>query len=323
MKPEHAFEYLQHAHAAGRLAQAYIVVGNPKTVGGDFATRLMQLVFCATPGAACGACVPCRQIAQRTHADSLWIEPQKKSRQIVIEQVRDLQHRVQQTAFAGGWKACVIGGADRLNAAASNAFLKTLEEPAGNSLFMLLTDTPQSLLPTILSRCQLFVLDDEAATATEWDRALLAILIEGRTLDALGSPMFASMALAERILGLLEAMREEAEKAVSAQADAEAVDQDDETLDARASSLYREWRTGVMRTLLLWFRDRLILASSGDTAHLRFPEHAAILQAQATGLTRVEALRQVRLVEDMHQNLERNLPERLVIGSGFPRLVAV
>lgn len=306
------------------MAQAYIVVGNPKTVGAAFATRLLQLIFCAGPGQRpCGSCAPCRQVEQRTQADLLWVEPQKKSRQIGVEQIRDLQHRMQQTAFAGHWKTCVIVGADRLNTSASNAFLKTLEEPAGDSVFVLLTDSPQALLPTILSRCQLLVLDEDAAGDGVWERALLQILAEGRALDAMGSPLFASMALAERIVGLLEAMREAADKDVAASAEAETVDQDDETLDARASSLYREWRTGVMRALLLWYRDRLVLASGGDASQLYFPEQAAVLAAQAAGLPRTDALRQVRQVEEMHAQMERNLPERLVIGTGFPRLVAL
>ena len=58
------------------------------------------------------------------------------------------------TAFSGGWKVGVVVGADRLEAEAANAFLKTLEEPPGKTLFLLLTDQPDAVLPTIVSRAQ-------------------------------------------------------------------------------------------------------------------------------------------------------------------------
>ena len=81
------------------------------------------------------------------------IEPEKKSRVIAVDAVRALNHRIQTSSFAGGWKVAVIKYADRLNDQAANAFLKTLEEPPARTLLLLLTDAPQSLLPTVVSRC--------------------------------------------------------------------------------------------------------------------------------------------------------------------------
>ena len=84
----------------------------------------------------------------------LWIEPESKSRRILIAQVRDIQHRIYKTAFAGGWKACVLVGADRMGMEAANAFLKTLEEPPSTVTIVLLTNDYDAVLPTIASRCQ-------------------------------------------------------------------------------------------------------------------------------------------------------------------------
>ncbi len=322
MKSDQAFTYLAQAHDAGRLAHAYIVVGDPKTVGAALAVRILQKIFCKQRGAPCGGCTVCRHVAQRTHEDALWVEPQMKSRQIGVEAVREtIQQRMQQTAYAGQWKACVIVGSDRLGREAANAFLKTLEEPTGSSLFLLLTDTPQLLLATIVSRCQMLVLHDDAPGQSAWDRRLIAILTEGGAQAP--SALLAAMAQSERIVALLKEMKAAATEEIEAAADAAAVEAEDETLDARASSLFREQRTALMRTLLLWYRDRLILACGGDEARVALGEHLAVLKAQVRGVSRATALRHVRVVEELHDQLERNMPEPLVFGCGLPRLVAV
>ena len=157
MKVDEALACLDGARQAGRLAQGYVVEGPLRGEGMELAVRLLSLLFCEmseTAGAPCGSCRGCRQVTEHTHPDILWLEPQKKSRQISVEQIRDLQSRMYQTSYGGGWKAGVIVGADRLNIPAGNAFLKVLEEPPGQCLFLLLSEAPQFLLPTILSRCQ-------------------------------------------------------------------------------------------------------------------------------------------------------------------------
>lgn len=323
MNTEVALQFLSEAHKAGRLAQAYIVGGDPKTTGAAFAVCLLQRLFCgAGRGAPCGACASCRHVAQRTHADVLWVEPQKKSRQIGVEQVRDLMQRMQQTAYTGTWKACVICGADRLGREAANAFLKTLEEPSGNSLFLLLTDGAQTLLPTVVSRCQTVMLDAGETGYTAWDRELLAILA-GHAPAEIGSKLLAAMTQAQRMIALLKTVKEAAADEVDEAADGEVTEQENETLDARASARFRELRTGMMRTLLTWYRDRLVLACGGDEAQLVFGEHGDALRAQVRGVSGSAALRHVRIVEDLHKQLEQNLPEALVFGCGFPRLASV
>jgi DNA polymerase-3 subunit delta' len=73
---------------------------------------------------------------------------------IKIDQIRDLQRALAFRPFEAPKKACIIEAADRLNPAAGNALLKTLEEPPGNALLILITANPDGVLPTVLSRCQ-------------------------------------------------------------------------------------------------------------------------------------------------------------------------
>ena len=153
MTVDEAFQRRVTAHRSKRFAQGYTVAGPAQTLGADLAVRILQVLFCDS-GDGCGHCVNCVKVAGRTHSDVLWIEPQKRSRIISIDQVRKLQARMAQTSLEGRWKCAVMVGADRLGPEASNAFLKTLEEPTSNTVFFLLSDNPQLMLTTIRSRCQ-------------------------------------------------------------------------------------------------------------------------------------------------------------------------
>src|SRR5207237_2272567 len=80
-------------------------------------------------------------------------EPESKSRRILTEQIRELEHGLQMQAAEGRRKVAIIAEADRLQPQAANAFLKTLEEPPANSLLLLLSALPEALPDTIVSRC--------------------------------------------------------------------------------------------------------------------------------------------------------------------------
>src|SRR5207245_4481169 len=80
-------------------------------------------------------------------------EPESKSRRILTEQIRELEHGLQMQAAEGRRKVAIVADADRLQPQAANAFLKTLEEPPKDSLLLLLSDLPEALPETILSRC--------------------------------------------------------------------------------------------------------------------------------------------------------------------------
>ncbi len=325
MQVAEALDALRRAHARGRLAQAYLVTGDPERAGRDLAVGALRMLFCAAPGpdGPCGDCAPCARVADRTHADTLWIAPQMRSRVFSVDQIRDMKSRMQQTSFGGGWKTCVLAHADRLNPAASNAILKLLEEPTGSSLFLLLTEQPQHLLPTIASRCQTIMLHDAApAPADEWEQRLTDLLVETAVPTA-GSPLLAALARARRLSGMLKEARDDMEKAAKAEAAEAGEDLTDEALDARAGLRVKEIRDRLIRRLLAWQRDQLLLVVDPDGAALQFPEHRDALAAQCAGVSRAEAVRRVLQVETMQDELNRNLPDTLVFETGFPRLVGV
>lgn len=154
---DRAVSLLRRALSQGRLAQAYCFAGPPGVGKRTTARALAQAVNClsATPAAgdACGTCIACRKIAAGLHPDVTEVRPEEKT-VITIDQIREVGARASLRAYEARTQVWVLDPADLMQEPAANAILKTLEEPAGASLFVLVTTAPSALLPTILSRCQ-------------------------------------------------------------------------------------------------------------------------------------------------------------------------
>jgi DNA polymerase-3 subunit delta' len=148
---ERTLSLLQRALAASRLGHAYIFEGMEGTGREMTARALFQAIFCAS-GTGCGSCPPCRRLLAGSHPDLHIVEPDGAF--IKIDQIRELQRELSLKPFEAPRKGAVIRQADRLHLAAANALLKTLEEPPGSALLILVTARPGAILPTIRSRCQ-------------------------------------------------------------------------------------------------------------------------------------------------------------------------
>lgn len=144
-------DLLRRALASGRLSHAYLFEG-PEGIGKRLmALALARAVFCHD-GTGCGDCPACRKVDHNNHPDLHLLEPDGAS--IKIEQIRALQKELSYRPLEAPKKICLIDGAEKLNPAAGNALLKTLEEPAKETLLILLTSVPDKVLATIRSRCQ-------------------------------------------------------------------------------------------------------------------------------------------------------------------------
>ena len=160
---------LRMAKNAGRLAHSHLVVSSNASIRTRFPTLLAQLVVCLDPlpdGTPCGHCETCSLLENGLYPDLFLLAPTSKSRQIRIGETEDEPDSLRNfesmfhlsSSAPGGWKIGVIQDCDTMNENAQNAFLKTLEEPPRNCLFILTTGHPASLLPTIRSRCQILSL---------------------------------------------------------------------------------------------------------------------------------------------------------------------
>jgi DNA polymerase III subunit delta' len=102
----------------------------------------------------CGQCAACKLIAARTHPDLHFISPEEDKQQISIDRIREACASLSMTSYRQGYKVAIVEPAHQMTIGASNSLLKTLEEPAKNTILILLTSRPSGLPATIRSRCQ-------------------------------------------------------------------------------------------------------------------------------------------------------------------------
>ena len=148
-----AIERLRSALRSGRIANSYIFSG-PTGIGKEFvAINFAKALNClANVDDPCDECISCRKINDSNHPDVVIVRPE--GARIKIDQVRSLQRQGSYRAMEGNRKLYIIAEAEKMTAEAANSLLKTLEEPPGAMVLILLTSAYSALLPTIRSRCQ-------------------------------------------------------------------------------------------------------------------------------------------------------------------------
>jgi DNA polymerase-3 subunit delta' len=148
-----------------RPAQALLLAGPRGTGKSKLALAWAQALLCEAPqadGAACGGCPACHWFATGTHPDFRLVSLQEKTGKegeakmapaIEVDQAREAVDFVRLSTYRAGFRVVLVNPADSLNLASANALLKVLEEPPLNTVFVLVSDQPRRLLPTIRSRC--------------------------------------------------------------------------------------------------------------------------------------------------------------------------
>ena len=315
---EDAQRLLARSFREGRLAHAYVVVGDPRGDAMHFAEWLGQLVLCGESSPPCGRCRACSLAASHKHADARWMEPEKKSRVFSVDAIRkDVIPWAVSSSLEGGWKILSLCFADRFNDASANAFLKTLEEPPPRTLFLLLTDDPGSMLPTILSRCQRIDLTmGRVPPAEPWRSEAGAALARHSPRTELSA-----MATAGRFEAILARIEEAASELIAADAEASGIDDDADVLDARIKAKAKEIRDAVFVAIQDWYRDILVLASGDTTRPLFFEEHRDELRERATRIPVRAALDAIANVERLAAQIDdRNIPAAIALPYWFGRL---
>jgi DNA polymerase-3 subunit delta' len=299
--PADILERLRRAHAGGRLPHAMLISGS---AGSGRAELAMSIAGMVNEMDATGAA---------SHPDVHKLEPESKSRRILIEPFRQFCAPFFSTSFRpGATKTGIILEADRLHPNAANAFLKTLEEPPANTLFILVTSNPGQLPVTIVSRCAHFPLRDAGLPALEGPAAEIADATGELLSSAPSSRTGAALRLARRLQRLLREARENVEDELSAAFKAEKKRLGDE---ARVLAT-RQHLAGVVAE-----RTADVLRARHGVASLQFPALEAESRRLAAQFDDAELLRVLDGAARLRLFLDRNLKEDLALEAGCLALV--
>jgi len=258
-----------------RLPHALLLVGPSGLGKKQFAESMARSILCMQPsstGEACGECHGCCLLKADAHPDFIKVSPET-GQMIKIDQIRDVITSVSETPMQGGFRVIMITPAHAMNLAAASALLKTLEEPAGRTLFILISDNNLRLPATISSRCQNIIFAiPERTHALEWLQAQLdqsSLLIEAELLLHLadGAPV---KALALAVPSWL-ALRQEIYQGLIAL----------HQKQADPLQLAAQWQEHDLQTLLhllfYWIRDIVRLQSSANFTVLMNKDYADVL----------------------------------------------
>jgi DNA polymerase III subunit delta' len=284
---------------------------------------LAQALLCTeAPGEGCGVCSACRRVSRFAHPDVLLLLPEEEqvrrklagrsdfahvpSRDVRVEQVRHLQERLSLRGLESARKVVLVLSADAMNPAAQNAFLKTLEEPPSDTTLVLVTASPDRLLPTLRSRCVRYAF-------APLPRALVAARVaELRGLTEEQAEAVAALAdgSLERALAMKPEMLESRRATIRA---FEAVTPNDlrsVLRFAEVAGASREDAEEALGVLAMWVRD-VAVAPFSDSA-LFHPELRALATAAAERLDEDRLHFRFRLLDEALVAIrQRNASPRL------------
>ncbi len=154
---EWAVQLLKSHIANHQLRHAYLFTG-PQGVGRrTLAIRLSQAINCLqppSPGEFCGICANCKRFASMQHPDLTIIQAEQEGGTLKVDQVRELQHTLALSPYEAAYRIALLLRFEEAHPSAENALLKILEEPPAQVILLLTASSPENVLPTTLSRCE-------------------------------------------------------------------------------------------------------------------------------------------------------------------------
>lgn len=308
---------LRRAAETGRVGHAYLFAGPPGVGKATVAYVFAAALLCRSPqkGEACGRCRECRQLIAGNHPDLQRIHPEGAS--IKISQIRELQRMAFLTPRQGSRRVFLLEEADLMTREAANSLLKVLEEPPGGTVIVLISSRPQALLPTVLSRCQVFTFQPltvgEVAEVLVKEAGLPREVAEEVAHLSGGSPGRA-LQLAH---GEFKDLRQKASALLCEL-------QKSPVLEAlRQAALLAEDREKALvflDLLEIWLRDLLAWKETKDEGMVFYRDHLPFIRREADRYPRRQLVGLIKQVEVTKDLLWANANARLALEVLFLRL---
>ncbi len=310
-----AIGFLRRAHENNRLAHAYLISGPVGSGKRQVAAELANAVN--------GTNVD--EVFSSKAREIFVAEPESKSRRILIEQIRELEHGLQMRGGEGRQKVAIIAEADRLQPQAANAFLKTLEEPPGNSLLLLLSALPEALPDTIVSRCISIPLAANGQESELPERAELVQLLRTAANEKnWGVQLAYRLTQGMQVLlgGIKEKIKTKNEEAFKREetryrnsTDGAWLEDREAYYKALTESLYIQQRAVLIEVLLEFWSDILRACTKIGRRDLLSAKRETAGLAERFSVP--EVLRRIQRLEELRDNLGRNIQEALAFEVAF------
>lgn len=226
----------------------------------------------------CGKCTSCIQMENRNHPDVIWVEHEKPG-VISVKEIREqVVNTVDVKPYRGPYKIYIIDEAEKMNNAAQNAILKTIEEPAEYAIIFLLTSNRGAFLPTILSRCIIMgvkpVRNDQVCQYLMKEQGIdrgMAEFYAGFSMGNLGRAIAISSS---------EEFQEMREATVHLLREIHQMESNELDAMAKASKAYKDHIADYFDLMRMWFRDLLIMKTTMETSRIIFQTETVALGKQ-------------------------------------------
>lgn len=315
-----ALKLLDRSMQRGRLGHAYLISGPKGPMLEKFAADFLNLA------------------SSVSHADldawqnhgALVIRPESKSRRIKVETIREqVEPFLFVTTSGAAHRFCVFVDAERMNESTQNAFLRTLEEPPPNTLFLLLSSQPESFLSTILSRVIRIPLMPEPGRRelSEPETHLVELLAQLAQRKDTGS-LSGALTLRREFEDILDSVHTRIEKQLETEfaeekkslkqttdVSSQWLDEKEKEMLAAVEARYLQERENLMELLLSWMGD--VLRHQAGVDRFDLPEQAAATRVLAERWDPTTVSRRLTELRKLHTNLHTNVQEGLALEAAF------
>ena len=278
---EQNIEHLENAIENGQVSHAYIFNGEDGIGKMTTAKAFVKALLCASKN-SCGTCQSCIQIDSGNHPDVIYVTHEKAG--ITVDDIRD---QVNQSVFvkpySSDYKVYIIDEADKMNAAAQNALLKTIEEPPAYAVIILLSNNKESFLETIVSRC--VVLNFGPLKESQVREYLNSHYdnMNGRE-DLAVSYSMGNIGKAKKVIES-DDFNEQKDFCLNLMANLEKWDIHEILLSLKQMASYKDYIYDLLDIMTIYYRDILILKVTGLPNKTVFKEKFSVMKNQSIYLS--------------------------------------